>query len=191
MLLHVLTMLKYVLIGFSFLLFAVSAAAAPTELQGQDLFSGKPVRLQPHMARPTVVIFVSARCPCSASHEEIIKPLAKEFQDFDFIAVHANANETEAETRAHFEKTAFAFPLIEDRDGRWAETFQALKTPHAFVVDKQGNIVFSGGVTDASHGPTAKIPYLKNALNEFRQTGKIKESKRRALGCAIRRREKS
>ncbi|MGE0763511.1 MAG: redoxin domain-containing protein [Bdellovibrionales bacterium] len=182
-------MVNLILIWFSLALSAL--AGAPFDLKGQDLFSDRSVQVNAAMARPAVVVFVSARCPCSGSHESTLKQLAAEFQDFDFIAVHANADETPEEVKNHFKNVAFAFPLIEDVDGQWAQKLQALKTPHAFVVDRRGQLVFSGGVTDSSQASTADVPYLKNALNEYRASGKVKQARQRALGCAIKRRTKS
>lgn len=185
-------MVKDVLIWLTLgLCLATTVHAAPLQLQGKDLFSNRSVQIRSGMSRPMVVVFMSARCPCSASHEPVLKPLVAEFPDYDFVGVHANSDEPESETREHFQKAAFPFPLLEDVDGSWAKSFEALKTPHAFIVDTRGQILYSGGITDSSHGPTAQLNYLKLALSEFKTTGKIKESKRRALGCIISRRTKS
>lgn len=160
-------------------------------LSGKDLISDQTFKLDPSPARPTVIVFVSARCPCSTSHEKMVKELAEQKKDFAFVAVHSNADESPIEAQKHFAAAAMGIPVIDDSQGEWAAHFQALKTPHAFIVDRDGQLLYSGGVTDSSQAGDADKLYLKDTLDELQSTGKIKESRRRALGCIIKRRNKS
>jgi len=137
-----------------------------------------------------VVTFVSSRCPCSAAHESRIKALAERYKKskFAFLGVHANADETQEEARAHFEKARFPFPVLSDRLGQWAHSLGALKTPHAYIINaRSGAIVYQGGVDDSTHPDRASRFYLSEALEDLSDGKAPRVSQTRALGCQIKR----
>ncbi len=140
-------------------------------------------------AKGTVVVFLSARCPCSDSHIPILKELAKDFPEFSYVAIHANANEPKDEAKKYFEGKALPFPVIEDSTQDLANDFKALKTPHAFVFSPQGQVLYRGGVTDSAHAPSSTQSYLREALKDISENRPVKVALGRALGCYITRRK--
>ncbi len=137
-----------------------------------------------------VVTFVSSRCPCSAAHEARLKELAERYKTskFTFLGVHSNADETQEEARAHFEKTRFPFPVLSDQHGQWAHALGALKTPHSYIIDaRSGAIVYQGGVDDSTHPDRASRFYLAEALEDLAAGKAPRLSQTRALGCQIKR----
>lgn len=135
----------------------------------------------------TVVVFLSARCPCSMGHEERLSELARRFKNFAFVGVHANADEPAELVRRHFTPGKFPFPVLDDADQTVADRFGAVKTPHVFVVDRAGNVQFEGGVDDSRLALDAKKHYLEDALARISR-GESPETKVvKTLGCSIRR----
>ncbi|QDK45857.1 thioredoxin family protein [Bdellovibrio sp. ZAP7] len=164
------------------------AAKQVSSIDGTNVLNDKFVHLETKAAaKGTVVIFMSAKCPCSASHESLLKDMSAEFKDFNFVAVHSNSDEQSAMTKEHFEKAALPFPVIQDSKSRLANDFGALKTPHAFVVNPAGEIVYQGGVTDSHVGPSAKKQFLKDALEDIQAGKTVRMKEGRALGCFIQR----
>ncbi|MBO9667734.1 MAG: redoxin family protein [Bdellovibrio sp.] len=163
-------------------------AKSLTTVDGTDVLSGKAVKVEMKSAtKGTVLVFLSAKCPCSASHEGILKELATQYKDFNFIAIHSNADENAEMTKAHFSSVALNFPVLQDSKSHLANELGALKTPHAFVLDKNGEVLYQGGVTDSHTGPSAKNQFLKEVLEDL-QAGKAPRMKEgRALGCFIQR----
>src|SRR5262245_12746026 len=108
-----------------------SQAVSVDVVSGQDVVSGKNTHLEPQ-ALGSVVVFLSAKCPCSASHEPVLKDLAREFEPkgFRFIGVHSNADEALGFTQEHFKAAALPFSVIQDPQSKIADVFGALKTPH-------------------------------------------------------------
>ncbi len=132
-----------------------------------------------------VILFLSAKCPCSASHENLIKELSKEFPGISFYGISSNSNEKLVDVSQHFKEVNFTFPLLHDKDAKIADEFGALKTPHAFIVNGNGDILYSGGVTNSAHAPGATKQYLKEALINV-VAGKNPEPREvRTLGCVI------
>ncbi len=159
-------------------------------INGEDVVTAKPTEVPITQAsRATVIAFLSAKCPCSASHETALKKLFEEFspRGVQFIAIHSNLDEACDFTKAHFEKSAFPFPVIQDRSNQFADTFGALKTPHIFVIGPKGAPLFQGGIDDSHNESEAKKHYLKDALTSIAE-GKAPPLKSvRTLGCVIKR----
>ncbi len=155
---------------------------------GSDLYQNKKITFPKKEAKATVVVFLSAKCPCSASHEKVIQDLSQKYSPhgFEFIAVHSNQNESMEMARDHFQSAGLTFPILEDRGAKIADELKALKTPHAFILQKD-KVVYEGGVDDSADSAEAKTPYLANALAELKENKPITVAKARALGCQIKR----
>lgn len=155
---------------------------------GTDLYQGKTLTFPKPASKATVVVFLSAKCPCSASHEKTLKELSEKYSKdgFEFVAVHSNQNEEVELAKSHFKDAGLNFPIVEDRGARIANELKALKTPHAFILQKD-KIVFEGGVDDSSDASQAKVHYLADAIAELKDNKTITVAKARALGCQIRR----
>lgn len=172
------------------LVFSVNvwAAKSITSVDGTDVLDGKFLHHETKTpVKGTVVIFLSAKCPCSASHEGLLKDMANQFKDFKFIGVHSNSDENAEVTKSHFTESALPFQVIQDSKSRLANDFGALKTPHAYIISPLGEILYSGGVTDSHVGPSAKKHFLKDALDDLQAGKAVRMKEGRALGCFIQR----
>src|SRR5690242_3859591 len=90
---------KRVIWAFGFVLlgtpFAYSSGVDLNEIKAIDL-KGTSHSIKLSQAKlATVVVFLSAKCPCSADHEPILDSLAQEFKGagFQFVGIHSNADE--------------------------------------------------------------------------------------------------
>lgn len=164
--------------------------AGVTQLEGNDVVTSSP-RIVNFAKAPkaTVIVFLSAKCPCSASHEQLLKEYSLKHTDFQFVGIHSNADETVDDARKHFQAVQFSFPILSDRDSRWANHWGALKTPHVFVVSSEGELIYQGGVTDSHVGPSAKKHFLKEVLEDLENNRPSRHKEGRALGCYIARAE--
>ncbi len=139
--------------------------------------------------KATVVVFLSVNCPCSRGHEEALKKLANQFKDpdFQFVGIHSNADEGVEKSRAYFKQAALPFPVLQDEGAKIAIHLEAVKTPHAYVLDPSGKILFQGGVDDSHYSRTADKKYLEDALTSIKKGESVSKSFVRVLGCAIKR----
>ncbi|MNJ94872.1 Redoxin [compost metagenome] len=180
-------MKSFIALFFSFVL-GQNALAAFAPIEGVDVFKDQKISFSPTAEKKhIVVVFLSANCPCSASHEELLTNLSTDFPSFQFIAVHSNADEDMKTTQEHFKSGTVKFPLIQDIKSTLANRFGALKTPHAYVLDSDGKLLYQGGVTDSHVGPTAKKQYLKEILTDISQGKAPRVKETRSLGCYIQR----
>jgi peroxiredoxin len=164
-----------------------SFASAPTELSGNNLLTGTPIKhsLQLKEKKATVVVFMSAKCPCSNSHLSVVKDLAKKYSEFQFVAVHSNSDESPEMAKKYFTAAQLPFDVIQDSKMQLADGFKALKTPHVFVVNPQGEILYQGGVTNSASAGSADKNFLAEALEDIHQGREVKTKNGRTLGCII------
>ena len=173
----------FVVLSIAVLSFAVQGK---TVLTGKSLITDQKLELEAGN-KGTVIVFMSAKCPCSNSHIGIMKKLSEEFRDFNFIVVHSNTDESIEESKAYFKNAGFNFPVVQDENGQLADRFKALKTPHAFLLSAEGTIIYKGGVTSSTSGETADKQFLKDALTEAKEGKPIRVAESRTLGCIIER----
>ncbi|MCB0341707.1 MAG: redoxin domain-containing protein [Pseudobdellovibrionaceae bacterium] len=170
--------------------FAISilafAETPPAEISGRDLVTGKDFHFDIKQ-KPTALVFLSARCPCSNSHIEHINKLAKQHPSVQFVGVHSNQNESVSESHAYFSKYHLSFPVIHDNDAALANAVGALKTPHVFVYDTTLTLRYRGGVTSSSQMEKAKKLHLSDFLSEFERGSATLLTEVRSLGCYIKR----
>lgn len=161
-----------------------------TEVSGIDLRNDQPLKLNLTDAeKATVVLFLSSKCPCSISHLPTINLIARNYIDkgYKFIAFHSNVNEDVESSKAFFKAAKLEFPIIRDSKAEIADAFKAFKTPHVFVLNPKGEVVFQGGVDNSKVAEKASRFYLQEALEAI-QDGKLpKEKEVRVLGCEIKR----
>jgi hypothetical protein len=134
-----------------------------------------------------VIVFLSSTCPCSVSHESLLKSLAAEFKqkDFQFFGVLANQSEDRAGAERHFQSADLGFPILLDLQLRLLKELRALKTPHVFILNSKGETVYRGAVTDSHDAPASSKNYLKTALQQIAQGQAVDPRQTRPLGCLI------
>ena len=109
------------------------------------------------------VHFWSFRCPWEKVAEPKLNKLAEDCKDQDFVAVAINANSNEIGKEPNWEELKgkedadpyadFAEHLkkvnhtvLFDHSGDVGRLFGAKTTPHCFVIDKTGKLVYAGGL---------------------------------------------
>lgn len=166
-------------------------AFALTQLEGQDLLKQKTIVVSSENKKGLVVVFLSAKCPCSNSHVFEVQKLSQEYADFQFVAVHSNMDEDLKISLPYFEKAGLSFPVLEDQNTKLADELKALKTPHAFVYLANGEKVYEGGVSNSKDCERSDRLYLREALQDLEAGREVRTPEGRTLGCVITRGEKN
>lgn len=171
-----------------FILFRCSdifAASQYNIVEGSSLLGSGKVSVSAKDKKALVIVFLSAKCPCSDSHVKELKKLHAEYPEFAFVAVHSNADETKDLANKYFQQVKIPFPIIEDQNSLLANTYNALKTPHAFVVMPDGKIVYQGGVSSSNNFNKAERKFLREALEDIQHNHSVRTPTGRTLGCVI------
>ncbi|MCB0421609.1 MAG: redoxin domain-containing protein [Bdellovibrionales bacterium] len=140
-----------------------------------------------------ILVFLSAKCPCSQSHVSHLNELKTTFSEFSFFGVITDS-EKDLENVAveeYFSSNRFQFPIIEDKGQVLVKKFNALKTPHVVLVQKSMSgsyeIVYEGGVSDNRDFDKSRVHYLAEDLRALKKGLKAPYREGKSLGCYIRR----
>jgi len=166
----------------------LNAAPLPEKIDGINLNIGRMVRIDlQHFESLTALIFLSARCPCSTSHESGLAQLAKEFPKVRFVGIHSNTDEDTPLSRKHFQASQLNFPVIQDEHAELAKKLGAFKTPHVYLYSPNGELLFQGGIDNSHDASKATEFYLRDALMAIHDNRPVPRPEVRVLGCAIKR----
>lgn len=86
-------------------------------------------------------------------------------------------------------ENAQAAALLLDEEGVIGRAYDAKVTPHMYVIDTQGTLVYQGGIDDRPTSDVADIEgarnYVREALSALEKGAAVPESVTRAYGCNV------
>lgn len=97
---------------------------------------------------------------------------------------------TPAEVRAWMRKVrSHATAVLIDSDSKVARAYEAKTTPHMFIIDKAGRLVYMGGIDDRPYVDPASLKGAKNyvalALADLKAGRPIADPVTRPYGCSV------
>lgn len=184
------------------LLFAAVSFAAELELGSaipladvkmQDI-SGEKMSLNDiALENGLVVIFSCNTCPWVHLWEDRYVELAAVYQKKGLGFVAINSNEAyrgkgdgfdDMQVRAKEKGYNFYYTL--DENAQLARAFGATRTPHVFVFNADGKLIYRGAIDDNAKNPEmVEEAYLATALNASLAGEAIEVASTKALGCTI------
>lgn len=171
---------------FFIILLISNVSAAINNISGFSITSNKNISIEiDNVNHPIVAIFISKDCPCSKGNLNYIESLSKNYPEFKFIGIHAMKDAKIEEVKNYLKDKNISFEILTDEDLKLTDKFKALKTPHAFIVNTKGEIVYNGGISNSTFPEDAKVFYLKNALEDLKNKRPIALSESKAMGCFI------
>jgi hypothetical protein len=79
--------------------------------------------------------------------------------------------------------------VILDPDGKIGRAYSAKTTPHMYIIDPSGTLVYRGGIDDNSSANADDIPaarqHVRVALQELAAGNPISEPVTRPYGCSV------
>jgi peroxiredoxin len=190
--------------------FALSACAAPlawaaaTVGQPAPNFtvadtSGKKVSLADFKGKHVVLEWVNPGCPFVVKHYSSgnMQGTQKEAtaKDVVWLAISSTAPEAsdykkpaELASWMQSQKAAATATLMDD-DGKVGKAYGARTTPHMYVVNPAGTLVYAGAIDSKATSNKADIPdatnYVKQALGELLAGKPVSVASTRPYGCSV------
>ncbi len=108
-------------------------------------------------ARGVAFVFINTECPISNGLTPELNRIAKVAAEkhVEFYAVLSDPTVTRAAAQKHAKEFQIAFSEIFDASGTLAAALEPKVTPHAYVMDAMGKVVYNGRVDD-SYGAAGK-----------------------------------
>ena len=79
-------------------------------------------------------------------------------------------------------------PVLVDESGKVGRMYGAKTTPHMFVIDPEGTLVYAGGLDNAPRNERPEsgyIPFTQNAIDAVLAGQDVTASKSQAWGCSV------
>lgn len=143
-------------------------------------------RLRDYRAKIVILNFWSAECPHSERTDRSLQDLLPRWEgEVIMLLVAANRNES-AQMLAEAAETRRLPRVLLDSEQILANLYEAVTTPHVFLLDRQGILRYRGAVDDVTfrHRQATRW-YLQEAVEALLQ-GRLPElAETPAYGCAI------
>ncbi|QIL89541.1 thioredoxin family protein [Microbulbifer harenosus] len=162
--------------------------------------AGKTHSLENYKGRWLVLEWFNKDCPYVKKHygSGNMQALQKKYtgQDINWLTVISSAKGKQgylepaqaAEVAASHNLNASA-PFLLDADGSMGRAYGAKTTPHMFIINPEGLVVYAGAIDDNDSANPAVIPssanYVAAALDASLTGGAVEVASSRAYGCSI------
>ena len=157
--------------------------------------SGKKISLNDvKMENGLLVNFSCNTCPWVVAWQDRYNALAEASNKnkIGFITINPNTKNREKigegldAMRDFSEKYDHDFLYTVDKGAELATAFGATKTPHIYLFDGKGKLVYRGAIDDnARDARKVEEPYLENAIEAMLSGKPISVASTKALGCGI------
>ena len=155
---------------------------------------GKNVSLKDAMGENgLLVVFSCNTCPWVNAWEDRYISVSKLAQKKDVGMIAINSNEGSRENgdgmddmQARAKKAKYDFYYTVDEGSKLASAFGASLTPHIYLFNNKGTLVYRGAIDDNARRPKkVEKPWLMDAINAMVAGDKINTTSTKALGCSI------
>ena len=157
---------------------------------------GKTVSLGEQKSKGAIVVFTCNHCPFSKAYEDRIIALHNTYAPKGYPVIAINPNDAVKSPDDSYEKMqerakekGFPFPYLYDETQDVAKAFGALRTPHVFIVQKDGKdwvLQYIGAIDNNTEDATkADKKYTEDALNALLAGKKPEPNETKAIGCTI------
>ena len=159
---------------------------------------GKSHKLSDFKGKHVVLEWTNPGCPFVVKHYGgNMQALQKEFTAKGVVWLSINSTAASAAdylppaklTAWKAEKKAAPTAMLVDESGKLGQLYSAKTTPHMYIINPQGLLVYAGAIDSV---PSARVDDIKTATNYIRQglnealAGKaISTSSTRAYGCSV------
>ena len=166
---------------------AVGTAAPAFELVDLD---GKTVRLADFRGKTVVLEWINPNCPVSRGYAEkkVMTTTASAHPETVWLAINST-NKTHgdfvdaAAHAAYNKKNGIAYPVLYDTSGATGHAYGAKTTPHMFIIDGTGKLVYNGAI-DSGPGATS-TNYVEAALTALAAGKTPDPATTKPMGCSV------
>lgn len=197
-------MLRRTLLALPALALAAGAHAAPSVGQSAPDFTltdttGKPVKLSDYRGKYVVLEWTNPGCPYVRKHYDSGNMPTTQREAVAKGVVWLSINSTEKASYDYLEpaqltawmkeRKAAPSAVLMDVDGTAGQAYGARTTPHMYIVNPQGQLVYAGGIDSipSSNPEDIKraVNYVKQGLGEALAGKPISQAATRPYGCSI------
>ena len=151
---------------------------------------GSKVTLADYAGKVIVLEWTNPDCPFVRRHYSMgtMVDLARRYalRDVVWLAVNSTQGYDRARNKAWHWARSLPYPVLDDHTGRFGRLLVARASPHMFILDKTGEVVYSGAIDDDVSGDKdERVNYVQRALEEILAGKLVSTARTRPYGCTI------
>ena len=153
--------------------------------------SGNEVSLSDFEGRVMVLEWLNPDCPFVQRHYKAgtMKKLASTYGDKGVVWLTINStNYMDAAANAKFKvSNDLPYPILVDQTGDVGRLYGAVTTPHMFIIDDSGTLVYNGAIDDDPRGSKGEgsMNYVAAALDEVLAGKAVTTTETKPYGCSV------
>lgn len=170
---------------------AIGQPAPAFSLQDQD---GKTISLADNAGKVVVLEWFNEDCPidqrCYRQDDAMNKTASKWIdKGVVWLAINSTKNKTNDTNKQAAQKMGVSGrPILNDATGDIGHAYGATNTPHMYVIDKTGKLVYMGAIDNDPQGeksPGERVNYVDKALTELMSNASVTVPQTKAYGCSV------
>lgn len=142
--------------------------------------------------KATVVVFLGTQCPISNGCIPRVVKLAEEYRELgaEFYGIVSDPSVTRKAAVEHKAKYRLRIPVLFDASGELQRRLHPTHVPHAFVLDKNQEVIYQGAIDDEYAKLGRKKlrvghQYLRDAVSAVMLGKPVAVSETKPIGCLI------
>lgn len=159
--------------------------------------NGKSMSLADMQGKIVVLEWFNPGCPYVQRHAGLgtMKQLALKYKDKDvaWVAIDTTKGASAEADKKFAQEHGMEYPILMDTDSSVARMYGAKTTPHMFIIDKGGTLVYAGGIdnqpTDSGPVNADTINYVDKALAELTSGKSVSTPESKSYGCGVKYRD--
>lgn len=179
---------------------AAIGAPAPA-WTGVDMLTGKSHNLSDFKGKIVVLEWYNPECPYVVSHYKAktsantYGELTKAGNDVVWVLVNSGAPGKQGagveKNKTIASQWGVTMPIINDESGKIGKMYDAKTTPHMYVINKEGVLVYAGAIDNDSNpkgekrGQPGYVNYVLQAVNAVRAGETVAPAETKPYGCSV------
>jgi peroxiredoxin len=186
------------LVGLAGTVFAAAEVGKPApDFTATDI-NGKTIKLSDYKGKIVVLESYNLDCPFCHNHyqtgamQELQRDLAAKGVVWLLVnSVNTNNSSHRTPKDALKEETDQKMTItswIDDSSGKLGHEYGMRTTPHMFVIDKDGTLVYDGAIDDKAtpdHDPRKARNYVREAVQKLQAGEKVDVTQTKPYGCSV------
>ncbi len=152
---------------------------------------GKVRKLSEYKGSVVVLEWINQKCPFSdVKHQDkTMQRIADKYKDRDvvWLAIDSSHYADPKANKEYAGKVGIAYPILHDQDGKVGKAYGARTTPHMFVIDKAGALVYAGAIDNNPPGKNEASPrnYVEDAVEAVLKGSTVAVGTTKPYGCSV------
>ncbi|HTO71162.1 MAG TPA: redoxin domain-containing protein [Myxococcota bacterium] len=146
--------------------------------------------LSQYKGKAVVLEWTNSECPFVERHYQAgdMQKLAAALgaKEVVWLAVNSTYTNTPDDTKTWMKEEGFAYPTLQDPEGKLGHMFGARTTPHMFVIDAGGVLRYRGAIDDDEYGRAEKPKnYVDGAVHALLANASPDPAETQSYGCSV------